>query len=445
MTPDAVVIGGGLSGLAAAVRIAGAGGRVALFEQSPRLGGRCYSYRDATTGETVDNGQHVLLGSYRELLSYLRAIGSDGFLRAEPSLVLPFHHPSRGFADFRMPALPAPFDLTAGILKYRLLSVGQKAGLLRAGAWLRSWSATKEASLAGLTVAAWLDTLGQDRHTQESFWDPISVSVMNERPGRASALLFAKAMRRAFLGPGADSRLLIPTVGQTELYVDGAVRFLASRGSQAHAGSPVASVRLERGRAAGVALRDGTLVKAGSVIAAVPPWSLPAILSGVTRASALVEAARRAVASPIVSVHLWFDRSFMEGELLGMIGTTVQWAFNRRRILREEGKGGCVSCVISAAGAAVGMTAAELTALATGELAGIFPGARRAKLVHSVVIREKRATFSPTPDAERERPGPETEVAGLLLAGDWTDTGLPATIEGAVLSGHRAAGLAAGG
>ena len=444
MISDVVVIGGGLAGLSAAVRVSAAGGRVALFEQSQRLGGRCSSHRDARTGETVDNGQHVLLGSYRELLSYLGAIGSEGFLRSERSLSLPFHHPDDGLAVFRLPVLPAPFDLTAGVLRYRHLDAAQKAGLLRAGAWLRSWGRGKERELSALTVGRWLDTLGQDRRARECFWDPIAVSVMNELPERAAALPFARAMRRAFLERGADSRLLIPKVGQTELYVDGAVRFLDSRGSTVRRRTGVASVQTSRGSARGVVLRDGTKVAAGRVIAAVPPWALPGLLPGGAGMEEVAGAAQRAGWSPIVSVTLWFDRSFMEETMVGLIGRRVQWAFNRREILAEGGKGGSVACVISAAREEVEKAPAELAALAVSELRSVYPKARAAALVHSSVIKERRATHSPTPEAEAARPGAQTGVAGFYLAGDWTATGLPATIEGAVASGHLAAALALG-
>lgn len=438
---DAAVVGGGLAGLAASVRIAGGGGRVALLESSTKLGGRCYSYRDAVTGETVDNGQHVLIGSYRELLSYLGAIGSAHLLRADDSLTLPFHHPERGFATFRMGVLPAPLDITAGVLRYRLLSVRQKAGLLAAGRWLQACSPAKEAALRDLTVARWLEETGQDGHTRACFWDPISISVMNEEPERASALVFARAMRKAFLHRDADSRLLIPTAGQTELYVDGAVRLLESRGSVVRVRSAVSAVELRGGRACGVRLRDGSTVTAGTVIAALPPWSLATVLPRAGAAAGLAEAAGSCESSPIVSMNLWFDRDFMEGAVLGMIGTTVQWAFNRRAILREKGRGGCIACVVSAARDVVRRPAEELAGIAAGEVRALWPAGRGAKLVHSSVHKERRATFSPTPGEERRRPGPVTGIDGLLLAGDWTATGLPATIEGAVQSGHTAASL----
>ncbi len=441
MTYDAVIIGGGLSGLAAAVKISRGGGTVALLDQAPRLGGRSYSYRDDATGETVDNGQHVLLGSYRSLLHYLGTIGAAHHLRAEPSLTLPFHHPERGFATFRIASLPAPLDLTAGVLKYRFLSIREKTDLLRAGRWLSAWSPAKAKMLAPLTVGSWLTAMGQGRNSRDCFWDPISVSVMNERPESASALLFAGAMRRAFLEKRADSRMLIPTVGQSELYVAGAVRLLESGGgSTVRTRAPIAAIVRHSGRAGGVRLRDGSVVRGRNVISSVPPWALGAILPPDERLATLAAAAGAIRPSPIISINLWFDRPFMEGEVLGIIGKNVQWAFNRRDILGEgEGKGGCVACVISAAGDLIGRPADELSRLAVADLRSVFPSATRAALVHSVVIKERRATFSPTPETEGLRPGTVTSLEGLLLAGDWTDTGLPATIEGAVVSGYAAA------
>ncbi len=442
MTYDAVIVGGGLSGLAAAVKISAGGGTVALLEQAPRLGGRCYSFRDPTTGETVDNGQHVLLGSYRSLLHYLGTIGTSHHLRAEASLTLPFHHPERGFATFHIPTLPAPLDLTAGILKYRLLSVRERADLLNAGRWLSSWTPAKAKTLSRLTVDSWLTAMGQGRNSRDCFWDPISVSVMNERPDTASALLFARTMRRAFLEKRSDSRMLIPAVGQTELYVGGAVTLLESAGSMVRVKTPAAAIVLNAGRAGGVRLRDGTVIRGRSVVSTVPPWSLGGILPERGACAPLAAAARSIKPSPIVSINLWFDRPFMEGDVLGIIGKQIQWAFNRRAILGEgKGKGGCVACVISAAGDVIGRSAPALTALAVEELRAVYSGAARATLVHSAVIKEKRATFSPTPETEAIRPGAGTPVEGFYLAGDWTDTGLPATIEGAVVSGYAAADL----
>jgi monoamine oxidase len=263
---------------------------------------------------------------------------------------------------------------------------------------------------------------------------------MNERPEAASALLFARAMRRAFFGKDADSRMLIPTVGQTELYVSGALGYLRSRGSLVRTNAGVAAVLAEGRRATGVRLRDGAVVRAGSVVPTAPPWALAGLLPPGGPAAEIRAAAQGVSASPIVSATLWYDRPFMEGTALGLIGKRFQWVFNRRALLGEgNGKGGCVSCVISAAREEVRMPAGAIASLAAEELRSVFPSAARSGLVHAVVVKEKRATFSPTPGTEERRPPTETPVGGLFLAGDWTDTGLPATIEGAVASGYAAA------
>lgn len=441
MTPDVIVVGGGVAGLAAAVGIAREGGTALLLERAANPGGRTASHRDRVTGEMVDNGQHVLLGSYHATLDYLRAIGADHLLRSRPTLSLPFHHPERGTATFRLPALPVPIDLPAGVISYRHLDASAKAGLLRAGAWLRSWSGAKEERIRGWTVARWLDERGQGRRARECFWDPIAVSVMNALPEEASALLFVRALRAAFLGKGADSRMLIPTVCQQELYAAGALRFLRSRGSRVVTSAHVAGVELDGGRAAGVRLADGSRVDAGAVVLAVPSWAVAAILPGDGACGDLGRSAGALGTSPIVSMNLWYDRDFMEGEMLGLVGSEIQWIFNRRAIL-AGGEGGSLSCVISAARDAVELPAAELIRRAGEEVRRVFPGAAGARLVHATAHKERRATFAPTPEAESLRPGPVTPVRGLLLAGDWTDTGLPATIEGAALSGFAAARLA---
>jgi len=455
MTYDAVVVGGGLSGLSAAVAMSAAGGRVAVVEQGPRLGGRCYSYADPVTGDEVDNGQHVLLGSYHHLLKYLDTIGSSTFLRRQPALELPFHHPERGFGTFRLRNLPVPFDLATGMLTYRLLSPREKKDLLLAGNMLRSWNRAAEQALSGMSVSGWLDSLGQGQNARDCFWDPISISVMNENPGAASALLFAKTLRATFFERGADSRMLISTVGQTKLYVDGAVDFLAARKSivRTRTGAARLLARDTGGRAgprrvsvAGVILEGGEEIRSGCVISAVPHWALASLVPDSDNGKELIGLVNSLSTSPIVSVHLWFDRSFMESELVGVIGRTIQWAFDRRRII--TGGGGTtsmISCVVSAARELSSQPVAQIVDTVVADLRSIYPRATRASLTRSVGIKEKRATFSPVPGVEKFRPGALTGIEGFYLAGDWTETGFPATIEGAVKSGIIAAGHARDG
>ena len=437
MSPDVIVIGGGVSGLAAAVRLAGSGARVALLEQSPKLGGRCYSFRDEATGDIVDNGQHVLVGAYTHTLAYLEAIGTRKFLKAQESIL--FVHPTDGRAALRSGTLPAPFHLASGLLTFSLLPLADRLRCLRAGLFLRSWSSGKERQLGAESVDGWLRRLGQSARSREVLWDPLCVSIMNEQPARASALLFARALRAAFLASRDDAAVLIPTIGQTELYVEPAVRYLASHGAHVRPGPEVGSVTEDGGRVTGVRLADGSVLSAPAVIAAVPPHSLGKIVpegcAGATPFSGLGAFAF----SPIISIHLWFDREVMDADFAAIVGKELQWVFNRRRLTGAGSTAGYLSGVISGAYASVDRTKEELVARAVRDIASVFPACAGARLLSSMVIKEKRATFSATSAAEGLRPSAETPIDGFFLAGDWTNTGLPATIEGAIRSGETAA------
>ena len=428
-----------MSGLAAAVRLASRGAEIVMCEQAPRLGGRCYSFTDPATGDVVDNGQHILLGAYHNLLAYLDTIGSREFLKVR-SLTLPLHHPQKGFASFAVPPVPRPFHLPAGMLKFKLLTLAERRRLLKVGLALSRRNKSADEKLAGITVDQWLTGLGQSRRAMECLWNPIAIAVMNESPGKASALLFAKTLRAAFLGKKSDSAILLPTVGQTELYVSGALRYLAARKARLLVNTEVASLEIRHSAVSGVVLKDGRRLNAAHVIAAVPYHSLKRLVPPDLQEEKPFAGLHHLKSSPIVSLHLWFEEEVMNEEFVGLIGRRIQWVFNRRRITGGGGKkSGYLSAVISAAHEYAHLSRQELFSIALEDLRGVYPAL--GKLVSSVVIKEKRATFSPTCEAEQWRPGAVTPVSNLFLAGDWTDTGLPATIEGAVLSGNRAADL----
>ena len=437
---DVLICGGGLSGLAAALRCTEAGLDTALAEQTGSLGGRCSSYIDAATGDVVDNGQHVLLGAYRATMKYLGMVGSCGHLRSRSALHLPLIDPHLGYVPFTISALPRPFHLTAGMLKFRLLPWNERRRLLNVGLHLYRWNKALEAELSCLTVEEWLIAAGQSELARRSLWYPIAVSVMNEEPDRASALLFARSLRTAFLGGRADSAILLPDVGQTELYVAPAERILAERKCRVWKGEEVVSVEPAPRGGYRVRMKGGRLITASSVIMTVPPYSLGKVLPGPLRSVMPFASLNRIGSSPIVSVHLWFDEEIMEMDFAGCIGRSVQWVFNRRRITAHRGgPPGYLSCVISGARRFIGEPKEKLIAMAVDDIGEFFCRGRKPRTVHAIVIKEKRATFSPTNDVERLRPGTITPLRNYFLAGDWTATGLPATIEGAVASGFAAA------
>lgn len=439
---DVVIIGGGLSGLSAAVQLATHDCTVTLLEQSPKLGGRCYSYIDEKTGDVVDNGQHVLLGAYHDVLRYLEIIGTRQFLKDETSLKLPFHHPGKGFADFHFSSLPKPFDVAIGMLKFKLFSFGDRRRMMNVGRYLKKWNADVEHSLANLTVDHWLKNLNQSDEVCRCFWNPIAISVMNDLPERSSALLFARALRAAFFGTRSDSAVLIPTIGQTELYIDKAIEFIRKQNGVIRINTEVTELVIDDGKIHGVRLQNGESIASKCVIAAVPYFSLERLIPKAYQSLKSFCDLAKLSSAPIISIHLWFDTEFMEQEFVGVIGKSVQWIFNRRKIIQEsKSRGGYVSCVISGAYELIDFSKDKLVGIALNDIQNMYPESKKARLIHSVVIKEKRATLADTATIDSCRPEANTPIDNFYLAGDWTATGLPATIEGAVKSGFTAADL----
>jgi squalene-associated FAD-dependent desaturase len=436
-----VIVGGGLSGLAAAVHLSSRRIPILLLEQRKFLGGRAYSFVDDSTGTVIDNGQHVLIAGYARTMEFLGTIGTRDRLRVQSAPEFVFHHPRRGFCSFRLPLLPTPLHLLGGIITTDLFSPADKLRLLRAGRALRAF---RPEAAGGMTVDAWLDSVGQSAETKRSFWEPLAVAIMNERIAVASALVFIRAIRTAFLSGARGAALAIPTVGLSDLYVEPARAFIERQGGVLRCGADVTGSVVDGENVACVLLKEGEMIPCSALILAVPSYRAASLLPAALRESGYMATAATIPLSPIVSVHLWFEKDVMPQETLGVIGRRVQWVFNRRTIGHENGpenekrRGGHISAVISAAHAFVEMGNDDLTRIVLEDLEAIY-GPDAGHATHAVVIREKRATFSCTPEVERIRPGCMTPVPNLFIAGDWTDTGYPATIEGAIMSGERCA------
>ena len=436
-----VIAGAGLSGLSAGVRLAAHNVPVVVLEQRPAAGGRAYSFTDARTGDVIDNGQHVLIAGYIRTLGFLRTIGTADRLAVQPVPELWFHHPQRGFCSVRFSGLPHPFDLVSGLLRTSLLSARGKLHMLRAGAALNTSNPGTEEQMAGLTVAGWLDHLHQSEETKRSFWEPLAVAIMNEHIDVAAASVFVRAIRAAFFEVKRGAALAFPTVGLSALYVEEAKRFIEKRGGEVRCNAQVVNVTARKENVSGVTLKDGTIVEASAVVLAVPPAPAEALLPALLRETGMLADIAAAPHSPIVSVHLWFPKEIMPHLFVGIVGRTIQWVFNRRRILTEKGTGGHVSAVVSAGETIVSLDNEALRDTAMTDLKEIF-GRGIPEPEHVVIIREKRATISCTPAVEKLRPDASTPIRNLFLAGDWTSTGLPATIESAIISGERSAELA---
>lgn len=439
MTHDVIVLGGGTAGLSAAVDLASHGHRILLLEQKPHLGGRTYSFTDKHTGDAVDNGQHLLMGCYHATQRYLESIGSVHLAHLQPNLHIGFLHPVNGFAALSCPPLAAPLHVLVGLLRLKTLPFSHRLRLLRIGSELLASSVQKERQLEQMTVDQWLRSLGQTPENRKYLWDILAVGTLNDDPAKVSALLFYRVLKAAFLGTRRNSCLLIPKVGLSDLLVEPAVRFLESRGSEVRSGAGVETIITRNGVVTGVKARRKTFT-GRAYVSAVPYHALHALQETWRKEDLLVDQLSAFESSPIITLHLWFDRQVLEQEFVATLDSTIQWIFNRTRMIHGENVPGrqYLSVVISGASAYVAWPKEKLVRLAIKELRDLLPHARDAKIVRSLVIKEKRATFLPAPGMEHIRPPIKTAAPNFFLAGDWTGTGFPATIEGAVLSGFSA-------
>jgi len=435
-----VIIGGGFAGLAAAVDLAERGRRVLLLERRAFLGGRAYSFTDQTTGDTVDNGQHLLMGCYHHTLEFLEKIGSSGKLKFQAHPHVDFLSEGGGHAQFDCPPAPAPLHLLAGLARLSTIGWRDRLGALKVGLALRRLNGCG-ARLAEITVREWLDELGQSPRIQQRFWDLIALATLNEAPERASADMFARVLDQAFLHTRRDSLMAVSRVGLSDLYTRDAQRFIESRGGEVRLNAAVARVEVEGGLATGVILRSGERIASGAVISAVPYFSLKGLLPAEVAAGG--EGLRCLAdfqSAPIVSINLWYDEPITELEFVGLLDSRIEWVFNKNAITGRTGGGRQhLALVISGAHEAAAKPKEELVELAVGELRRFFPAARRARPAHWFVVKERDATISHTVGTTRLRPAQRTPVSNFFLAGDWTATGLPATIEGAVWSGQECA------
>jgi squalene-associated FAD-dependent desaturase len=445
---DVIIIGGGVAGLAAAASLADRGARVTVVEARPHLGGRASSFVDPATGEAVDNGQHILMGCYREMFAFLRRIGAMSRVRVQPSLVVPSIDRAGNRSVLTCPPLPAPWHLLGGVIEWDALGWKDRLSALRLGSPIR----TEQRRLRGTTslmacspeetVENWLVRNGQTPRLCEMLWDPLALAALNQPPREAAAPTFVRVLAEMF-GPDAQAAsIAFPAVPLDDLYVAPARAYLEAREGEVHTNA-LARIIVEGGRAVGVRARGGREIRAGAIVCAVPWFGLRPLFDEVPpQLERIVSDADRMASYPIATVNLWFDRRVLETPFVGLPGRTMQWAFDRGAI--TDRRLSHLSLVSSGAAAVVGLSNEALVGVALRELRDALPGAGSAAVKRASVIRERRATFSLAP-GQPARPATDTPLAGFFLAGDWTDTGLPGTIEGAAMSGHRAADAVLGG
>ena len=452
--PRVIILGGGLAGLAAAACLADSGFDVEVLEKRPVLGGRASSFLppgDATTTTgRIDNCQHVLLGCCTNLLDFYRRTGAAGELRFYSSFT--FIGP-RGVSRMASSLLPEPLHLLPSLLQFRDLDWRDCWAIARAMNAILHW---KDASPASdMLMIDWLKRERQTAAAIENFWRVVLTSALNEDLERMSSHHAFKVFRDGFLANRRGYRMGVPAVPLSDLYSG---KKLGER-CKLTLGANVSALELARGAEASgwevsrVVLREGADRSADYYISALPPDALRHLLPDRPDAplnfpGSWPQLDRLAGMewSPITGIHLWFDRAITDFDHAAIVGRTIQWMFNHTAIGRPTAGTQCgadaaqyIQLVVSASRTFINMRREEILELALRELGELFPKAKSATLLKSVLVKEAEATLSPVPGIDALRPGTETPYRNLFAAGDWTATGWPFTMEGAVRSGYLAA------
>lgn len=441
MTQRVIIVGGGLAGIATAVRLAEHDVPVTVVETRKRLGGRATSFVDPSTGQLLDNCQHVVMRCCTSLLDLYDRLGVADAIEWHREL----YFASRSGDDlnidrFRADKLPAPVHLTRSLLMMRMLTLSEKRAISRATFAIMR---TDRQGLDDKSFAEWLDEHRQPPGAVKKYWELVVVSACNESLDRVSAKYALQVFQEGFLHHVDAYEMGLAEVPLVELY-DPAERLLEKAGGRLHLACGADGFVYGGGRVAKLRLNGRRELPGEWFVSAVPfDRLLKLVTEEMLDADARLRHLDQVDVSPIIGIHLMVSGSgggsVMELPHLILTGSPIQWVFNKG--FRKGAVPGVqhLHCVISAAHDLVGASSAELIELALGEVRRLVPGAADAQLVHGRAIKEKRATFSVAPGTDRVRPGPVGDVENLILAGDWTDTGWPATMEGATRSGYRAA------
>ena len=436
-----IVIGGGLAGLSCAVALAEADFRVRLLEKRPHLGGRAASYV-LPGGETIDNCQHVTLGCCTNLADFYRRVGAGDQIRFFDKLI--FAGPDGRRGTMERGRLPAPLHMAMSFARFPLLGWADKRAIAEALLAIARSAGSPPDLVSGsgksVTMLEWLQKRGQTALAIRRFWEVILVSALDEDLDRTDARYGIDVFWKAFLSTRGGYRVGIPRVPLGELY-EGCRNSLARQGGEVQLRAGVRGFLITRGQVDGVEREDGSVETADYYAAAVPQDALPELLpSEIVEAEPVFANLRNLRTSPITGVHLWFDRTVMTEPFLTLLDATTQWVFNKTALYGVAPDGGqYLQLVISASYGLSSSSRQEIVALCLEELSAVLPAVREATLVKGTVVKEMSATFSPAPGSDQWRPCQKSPVSKLFLAGDWTSTGWPSTMEGAVRSGYLAA------
>jgi squalene-associated FAD-dependent desaturase len=416
-----IVAGGGFAGLAAASLLCEQGHRVTLYESSPKLGGRAYSFQDKQTGDFIDNGQHILMGCYGYTLDFLEKIGArKNFKWIYPLRV---NYVERGGRQFRLDVRSKlyPFNFLGSVLRFGALPFRKRLKLL-----LPFISLLAPLEHRDLNIIDWLRRYNQDDEIIKVFWELLTVSALNSNTEKVSAEQFKEILKIIFLSGGKNSAILIPSMDLTKTYVYYAGDFIERRGGRIKLSEGIKRIEIAEGKAVKVVTDKSELTDFDEIVLAVPSFKIPEILEE----KYLPQKISILNYSPIVTLHLWLNNNPFTEPFYGLIDSKVHWLFNHESH---------ITLVSSAAENLTGYSKEDLERMLIDELKNYFPVFYPDLVIHKKIIIEKRAAFAVTPEVYRSGMH-ATEIArGIHFAGDWTDTGLPSTIESAVKSAYQVA------
>lgn len=440
-----LIVGGGLAGLSAGVQLAQKGVRVKLVEKRQFFGGRTHSRIDKHTGQVIDNCPHVLTTNYRHVLDYLKTIGTDHYAHFPDQLEMLFRNPKLGAFWFRAPKIPSPAGGLGGLVAFanlKNLSLADKLCLVKVSPKLIAAVIRNPKRLSKITADEWFKELKLTQGLRESFWDWFVIGCTNEKPYRVSAWTFVQALRWAFANRDMGS-LGYLTTDLDSAVVTPAIEYIESHGGEVITAMALEEIKLDAAQqVSSLRFKSGVELQADGYILALPPKPLGRLIKGSELADTpFFSKVLKIENAPIVGVNLWFDQPLKtKSAWEGLLGTTIEMLFDHTRIKQHPtDKGYYYTVGVSAAWEVEHMNKETFTQLALDDLAKQHPESRHFKLLASSVFKDPYATFSAVPGFEQLPCSQKTPISNLFLAGDWTDTELPSTLEAAVFSGVKAA------
>jgi squalene-associated FAD-dependent desaturase len=435
-TPKVAVIGGGLAGITASIALAETGADVTLLEARPRLGGATCSF--SRDGLTVDTGQHIFLGCCSAYRGLLDKLGMTGHAHMQDRFDVTVLAPGGRKGRLRRTALPGPLHMLPALGRYPFLSRAERLSVSRPALAMRFVDPTKPA-VDQQRFGDWLAAHGQTERSRRALWDLFSVSALNIAGDDASLALAAVVVKTGLLGKNNAADIGVPALPLGELHGDAGATLLGKLGARVSLGAKVTAIEPRDEGGYRIHLADEELT-ADAVVLAVPHEKAAPLMPPGALPEQTVAAWEGLGASPIVNVHVIYDRPVMDQPFVAAIDSPVQWVFDRTRISGMDRPGHQYLAIsLSAADEYADTPVAQLQEQFVPALAELFPAARDARVAEFFVTRERRATFRQAPGSGALRPKAATRRPGLVLAGAWTDTGWPDTMEGAVRSGLAAA------